>query len=40
MLRWDEPNTNLQPALRGMDAVMAESAPVAMSPGAAPEAAL
>jgi len=40
MLRWDEPNTNLQPALRSMDAAMAESAPVAMSPGAMPEAAL
>ncbi len=40
MLRWDEPNTNLQPALRSMDAAMAESAPVVMSPDAAPEAAL
>ena len=40
MLRWDEPNTNPQPALRSMDAVMAESAPVVMSPGAVPEAAL
>ena len=40
MLRWDEPNTNLQPALRSMDAVMAESAPVVMSPGAVPETSL
>ena len=40
MLRWDEPNTNLQPALRGMDAALAESAPVVMPPGAVPEAAL
>lgn len=32
MLRWDEPNTNPQPALRGIDAALAEPASVAMTP--------
>ena len=40
MLRWDEPNTNPQPALRGVEAAMAESAPVVMSPSVMAEALL
>ena len=40
MLRWDEPSTNLQPSLHGMEAAMAESAPVVMSPSVMAEALL